>query len=240
MTRHPSASVKLEDLAPKYGATFFRDALTRFVVKQNSPELTAAQQERASASVYLNFNKVGAYHKVKFTLDDPHEFALPSSETKDVIHVRPVRKNKHGDELPGRFDTALTRVSPNEAWGMQGFTVAQVRLVFKLPDKALQDLFPRLPVAKRPNHLAYIEWFTPFEDAHRDHGLYKVRRSLQARTNARLASIVPIEQLERSCHLYPDFGPVAPREWTKDNVLDRAKAFYVNAFSDRHMYKLVY
>lgn len=95
---------------------------------------------------------------------------------------------------------------------------------------------------QRPNRLAYVEWFTLFAQPSVHHGLYKVRRSLRTRDHiqVRLESVVPIEQLERSCHLLPEFGPVACRKWTSQNVLDECPVFYVNAFSDCHMYKLVY
>lgn len=123
---------------------------------------------------------------------------------------------------------------------MAGFCVAQVRVVFKLPERALPALFPALPAASRPRgHLAYIEWFTDFPASpHPDHGLYRIKRSL--RNGARLGSIIPVEKLERSCHLYPDFGPVAPREWTSNTVLEQCPAFFVNAFADRNTYKLLY
>ena len=115
MTRHASVkAVKFADLAPRYGATYFRDALSRFVVQRNHPELTTAQQERAAASIYFHFNKIPAFHKVKFWLEDPHGLALPGTELRDVVHCRPTRKNKHGDDVPGRFDTALVRVSGSE------------------------------------------------------------------------------------------------------------------------------
>ncbi|KAI8970811.1 hypothetical protein BD414DRAFT_427205, partial [Trametes punicea] len=57
---------------------------------------------------------------------------------------------------------------------------------------------------------------------------------------ARLASIIPVERIARSCHLLPCFGSVAPREWSSSNVLDRCPVFYLNAFTDRNTYRLVY
>lgn len=99
-------------------------------------------------------------------------------------------------------------------------------------------LFPRLSPSARPHHLAYVEWFTPFTTPRVEHGLYRITRSI--RNHARLASIIPVEQLERSCHLYPDFGPIAPRHWTSSTVLDDCPAFFVNSFLDRNTYKILY
>ena len=59
MTRNPTLrAVKLDVLRVRYGATFFRDALARYVVKTNNPQMTQGQVERASASVYFNFRAV--------------------------------------------------------------------------------------------------------------------------------------------------------------------------------------
>lgn len=121
---------------------------------------------------------------------------------------------------------------------MLGFRIVQVRVVFKMHERSMAELFPLVTPDCCPKHLAYVEWFTPLTTPHRDHGLYKISRAL--RQGARLASIIPVEDIERSCHLYPDFGPTAPREWTSSTVLDLCPSFFVNAFSDKFMYKLIY
>ncbi|KAI0635780.1 hypothetical protein C8Q77DRAFT_1029643, partial [Trametes polyzona] len=64
--------------------------------------------------------------------------------------------------------------------------------------------------------LAYIEWFTPFAAPNPVHGLYKVSRSVHGDT--RLASVVEVCELRHSCHLLPEFGPVAPRDWSSSTV----------------------
>ena len=111
MTRHPSAkSVGFPKLVSDYGATFFRDALARFIVSRNQPELTHAQVEGQLGGVFFPFASVPTYHKVKFRVADPHSVAAPGSEVQDVVHARPARYNKHNNLLPGRFDTALVRV----------------------------------------------------------------------------------------------------------------------------------
>lgn len=114
ITRHPSVcAVRLAQLPSKYGATYFRDALARFVVSVNHPDLSPAEVEKESASIFFPFNTVSAFHKIKFWVQDPHGLSLPGSEIRDVIHVTPARKNKHGAVIPGRFDTALVRTPVN-------------------------------------------------------------------------------------------------------------------------------
>ena len=110
-------------------------------------------------------------------------------------------------------------------------------MVFKIPERGMASLFPRIPVSERPSHLAYVEWFSKFEQSpHPDHGLYKVMRAIVDRRT----SIIPVDRIERSCHLFPDFGPIAPREWTSSNVLEKCGTFYLNAFADMETFMLVY
>ncbi|KAH9858879.1 hypothetical protein C2E23DRAFT_717877, partial [Lenzites betulinus] len=87
--------------------------------------------------------------------------------------------------------------------------------------------------------LAYVEHFTAFAPHPEPmSGLYQVSRAV--RGTSRLASVINIDQIVRSCHLFPRFGAVAPREWTSSNVLESCSTFYVNAFTDRNTYRLVY
>ncbi|KAJ7150608.1 hypothetical protein C8R46DRAFT_914692, partial [Mycena filopes] len=80
--------------------------------------------------------------------------------------------------------------------------------------------------------LAYVEWFSKFpRNPDPNHGMYKISRPVE-----RAASIIPVSQIRRSVHLFPEFGPVAPRDWTSNNVLERCSKFYVSPWSDRHAY----
>ncbi|KAI0675691.1 hypothetical protein C8Q78DRAFT_1074683 [Trametes maxima] len=110
MARHPSvASLEFSEAAHKYGATYFRDALARFVAEHNNPALTAHQVELASGGVYFNFASVAAFHKMKITLDDVQGLGISHAQPQDVIHARPGRRGKYDTEVPGRFDTVLIR-----------------------------------------------------------------------------------------------------------------------------------
>ncbi|KAJ7436379.1 hypothetical protein B0H11DRAFT_1754859, partial [Mycena galericulata] len=47
-----------------------------------------------------------------------------------------------------------------------------------------------------------------------NHGMYKISRPVE-----RAASIIPVANIRRSIHLFPQFDPVAPREWTSDDEI---------------------
>lgn len=56
--------------------------------------------------------------------------------------------------------------------------------------------------------------------------MYQLTRSF--RNRYRRASIIPVNQIVRSCHLIPKFGAKIGRNWNAENVLDAADYFYLN------------
>ncbi|THU77482.1 hypothetical protein K435DRAFT_832430 [Dendrothele bispora CBS 962.96] len=214
MAKHPSAKlVKVSDAVEKYGATFFADALSRFIVELESPNLFGRRLDDAVDSHFLGVSSVAAYHQ-------------------------PSRLDRKGNIVPGRFDTALVRI--NNSQGFENITqdlrVGQVRMVFMLSETDMRRLFHKVPVQDQPHHLAYVDWFTPFGSKDPNHGLYKI--SFCNVQGGRLSSVVDIRRLIRSVHLFPKFGRVAERAWTSSTVLESCTTFFVNTDSDRHMYRL--
>lgn len=121
---------------------------------------------------------------------------------------------------------------------MTGYCVARVRCIFGLPNAALAEWFPQ---GLRHKHLAYVEWYTPFSKAPYDpkSRLFRIKRFYDS-NKVQKASIIPIEHIQQSIHLFPKFGPVAPVQWTSATVLDKAEVFYVNPFTNRFAYSTIY
>jgi len=115
-----------------------------------------------------------------------------------------------------------------------GYRIAQVRVVFELPNRAIPEVFGSLTTP--PKHLAYVEWFTPLPATpDPKHGMYRVSR-LTTENGCRAASIIAIESIVRSVHLIPHFGPVMPRECNSFTVLELCNSFYVNPFANVQSY----
>ncbi|KAJ7722680.1 hypothetical protein B0H16DRAFT_1666226 [Mycena metata] len=224
MTKHPTHKA-------------FRDALTRYLVQFAFPTLSRAEIEARSSTLSLPFNRIPVFHRVKYITEDPYTARGPEDSVVDSIHVQPRKLLRNGKELDGRFDTALVNDGTGQLTGVHGYRVAQVRVVFSLKAHHLKGLLP--PGVVPPEHLAYVEWFSPFTPRPEPHHLmYKLKRSMK--DGKRIATIVPLANLRRSVHLLPKFGPVAPPHWTSSNVLDECSTFFVNCFSDRHIYATLF
>lgn len=114
MAKGATAAVSMDKIVTDYGATFFRDALARYIVGSTTPSLTTrGQVEHAAGNIIFPFQKVPVFHKIKFV--DVH-----TTSTVDCIHVRSARYDKYGKIIPARFDTVLVKVGEVEDTGVTG------------------------------------------------------------------------------------------------------------------------
>jgi hypothetical protein len=224
LTIHPSEkSVSFEDLASRYGAMDFQDALADFIVQHNYPDLPPNVAWRRADNTLIPFQKVSVFHKIKFVdRDDSHKTFV------DVIHVRPEACNQCGIINPGRFDIGLVKNGSR-------LCVGQIRVVFQLSMTAASSVFlPSRPAP--PAYLAYVEWFSPLSAPDPSHRMCRVSRHYGSH-GRRSAGVIPLMDICRSLQLFPIFSTVAPRLWQGPTVLEECQSFYVNPFLDKHMYK---
>ncbi|KAI0067755.1 hypothetical protein BV25DRAFT_1794108 [Artomyces pyxidatus] len=242
VARFPTVrAVSFQNAELFYGAADLEFTLARFIVGHVHPNFTAAQTLDVAAVFRLPFRSVAVYHRVKFWNSDAQgRENVP--ETLDSIHVRPAYRDTQGRVVPGRFDTALIRIDSGAeaAPGVAGYRVGQVRLIFSLSQRAVEAVFPEDKKDACPPRLAYVEWFSRFPRApEANHRMYRTSRA-RDRNDRRLASIIPVTDIERSVHLIPKFGISTPPEWTSANVLELCPHFFTNTFTDRHTYLTVY
>ena len=121
MTIHPSVrAVPLASIISKYGATFFKPALARYVARMNDPSLTTvAQVERLAQDIDLPFNTIPVYHNIKFWNTDAHG-REETSDLLDSVHVKPSRSDNRGKGVPARFDTVLVNDGDGGHAGVSG------------------------------------------------------------------------------------------------------------------------
>ncbi|KAH9173949.1 hypothetical protein EDB89DRAFT_2152812 [Lactarius sanguifluus] len=228
MTRNPSAkAVSFDNLSGKHGTVDFQDALADFITQTNHPEASAAALRTLAADTLIPFHRVPVFYRIKYT-------SSGTSTVIDAVHVRPEQRDTHGRSIPSWFDTVIVRGHHRgRARGNNGLQIAQVRVVFQIPERSIPDLFPSLTTVL-PTHLAYVEWFSPIPatpDA--NNSLYRVSRL--TRNGRRDASIIPVDSIFSSVHLFPRFGQQS-RKWNTFSVLELCQSFYINPFSDRDMY----
>jgi len=235
LTKHPTIRAEfLDNITKTYGATHFRNALARYLLITNEPTLTSQQIERRIWGVCLPFTRLPVWHRLKFLRTDPY---TTIESTSDIIHSLPARKVA-GKPIPARFDTAWIDETGTAAdVGVEGYRVGRIRVIFSIPERYHHNLL--YAGVGIPDHLAYVEWLTPLrEEPDPHHLLYQVSAERDTEGNHLVASIVPLDDIRRSVHLFPKFGRVAPHTWTSSNVLDLCQTFYVNSFTDRHFYRI--
>jgi hypothetical protein len=98
--------------------------------------------------------------------------------------------------------------------------VGRVKVIFDLPEW--------IPRHSSLGPLAYVEWFTPPRKLSGDHPLAQVNRSTA--NGLFRASIIPIDQIERSTHLIPVYRKKCDEGWTTERVLDLCRSFLVNSY----------
>ncbi|KAF8264150.1 hypothetical protein EI94DRAFT_522241 [Lactarius quietus] len=211
MLQNPTLkAVSFDDLADKYRAIDFQDALADFITHSNNPTASGAALSDLATNTLIPFRSVPVHHRFKFT-------DLDTSEIVDSVVVRPEQKDARGRPIPCRFDTVLIRNDPasqDVVHRIDGLRVAQVRVVFEIPSRVVEDIFTSAPL----EHLAYVEWFSPIPAMPGpNHGLYRVTRLTQnGRRRAK-----------------------SSREWRTFTVLEQCNSFYINPFSDRESYLML-
>ena len=101
MARNPSVkAVHFPEIAAKYGAILFQDALGDFIACVNNPGASGIMLGRHSVDTLIPFRSIHVYHNIKFANAE-------ESEILDAIHAQLEQKDSHGRIIPSRFDTVL-------------------------------------------------------------------------------------------------------------------------------------
>ncbi|KAI6095825.1 hypothetical protein EDD16DRAFT_1491663 [Pisolithus croceorrhizus] len=124
-------------------------------------------------------------------------------------------------ETPARSDTVFFYCTNHSLSGMQ---LAQVRVIFNLPDH----------FGSYPHPLAYVEWFTTLQQHDPVSGLYVISHS--TRNHCHNVGVISVDRIIHPCHLLAWCGREISKDWTVDSVLEKASFFYVNSYIDLDMF----
>jgi hypothetical protein len=227
--------LSVADIIAEFHAVDFLSLLKQFLLEQ---EMDCTRFHAISTTFAV-------YKRVTLQLPKLREVS-DLTDLSDPIRTRkfePATGKDRKKAIDAQFDTALASKNPLkskrslngkylcanthfEAHQFTGTTVCQVRVIFRLPEEYGQYDTP----------LAYVEWFTPLDIVQEELGMYKVHRATHQRR--RKASIIPVTQILRSCHLIPDFATKISRAWSSKTVLDEAKEFYLNPYLRMHDFVL--
>ncbi|KAI0026936.1 hypothetical protein K488DRAFT_63772 [Vararia minispora EC-137] len=234
IARYPNEkSVSFAQASERFGAEDFGRILKEYIVRTNHPTFTPAEVATHLRAWILPFRTVAVYYRLKFWHPDAlgHDH---SPDALDSIHARPMYFDTQGRRVNGRFDTALINEDgEGGSSGVAGYRIGQIRMIFSLSKAAVRASF--LHGEAPSSHFAYVEWFSRFPSGPDPNSrMYRIRRTIVQ--GERVASIVPIQDIHRSIHLFPRFGRAKDPSWTSNNVLELCREFFVNCFSDRHCY----
>ncbi|KAJ3001374.1 hypothetical protein NUW54_g6465 [Trametes sanguinea] len=168
----PAAVLTGNEIMVAYQADSFPEALGNFLQAETGLSMLPEMLLHHNYATYVRFAR---------TL--PSLRGLPEESLKDTVHARPSIGSK-----PSRFSTVLFVENPGvaETLGVEGYRVAQVRVIFTLPPSLQRFVFGTL---RDQPHLAYVELFTPFTSPDPHSRMYKIGRSLTAQ--CRFLSMAP-------------------------------------------------
>ena len=121
-----------------------------------------------------------------------------------------------------------------------GYQIAQVRVVFSIPDNVAEYLrIGPTSANPLPPYLAYVEWFTTFKQKKEPAIDMWLVSHAKTETGERQSEVVRLDSIIRSCHLLPIWGSRANLSWTRANILEQCSHFYLNDCLDSHCYKIL-
>lgn len=87
-----------------------------------------------------------------------------------------------------------------------------------------------------------VSWVNGGREFCRDIGIdmFRVQRCYRSGTAECLGVVVAVKDIWMPVELVPRFGKTCPAEWTCDSAAEKAREYYINAFSDKIVYQLVY
>jgi hypothetical protein len=108
-------AVSFDDLARKYGAIEFQDALADFIARAIYPGASAVTLRTRAEDILIPFRAVPVFHKIRFVAGN-----CDKPDTIDAVHIRPEKFDSNGHFVSARFDTILVKNGQDHVYRNKG------------------------------------------------------------------------------------------------------------------------
>ncbi|KAI6041032.1 hypothetical protein EDC04DRAFT_2867355 [Pisolithus marmoratus] len=223
ITKYPArCRVTVDQICIEYIAPDFILALKQFLTSPSSRCSVVHPTESDHFDIFHSLNVV-----VSPSTITGHDEGMQRAQVTPMIAARGCKP-----ECPGHFDTVFVledshqctdALVPGMAY-MPGVCVAQICIIFKLPDHLGDQLHP----------LVYVEWFTVLHCKDPVSSLYVVNCSMHH--HQLNVSIISADHIIQLCHLQAWCRKHINGNWSSENVLDMASHFYINSYIDLDMF----
>ncbi|KZV90827.1 hypothetical protein EXIGLDRAFT_719950 [Exidia glandulosa HHB12029] len=240
LTQVPSLKRRsVTSISELFGLPNLAHDLAVYLAKQLNPNATRQQLQNARLPLSWMYLDVWYRSRVQLPVLDVQDKALQ----RETILAHP---GSNDARTPARYHAVFIDSDPDSTTpqgGLQGFDVAQIRLIFCSSDlrraAAKKDSEP----APRADVLAYVHEFSfgRSRASHPDLVFYAADRARDRTTRAPKGAIYPLDHVAQPCPLTPRFnGPAADLGVTNDDCLELCDEFWINSFHTQHTYQSVY
>jgi len=127
-----------------------------------------------------------------------------------------------------RYDTVFVEHDPSKP-GLLGMVVARVLFFFSFEYR------------RKSYFCALVHWYVHESDERdEDTGMWTVRLECSG-SGQPVVDVIAIDSIVRGSHLLPVYGSLpVPERFSHFNALTAYKSFFVNHFTDHHMFELLF
>ncbi|KAG2005607.1 hypothetical protein CC2G_001999 [Coprinopsis cinerea AmutBmut pab1-1] len=217
-TRERGYPRDLESLALEVEEPELVDAFLRFLFEERHPTRLVPgpihEYIHYTGNIYVHHSAVARFYA-------PSDACGVAGMHRQTIRCNPSWHNR------ARMDTVF--VAQDDAPGMEGLCVAQIRLLFSFVD----------PKTDVEHACALVNWFPVVGDEPDPvTGLWRVER--EEVDGVRPLQVIPLASIVRGAHLVPVFGSGRlPEGFCYTDSLEAFEEYYVNAYIDYHAHEML-
>lgn len=173
-------------------------------------------------------DQFGVYRCCKIIHKSLQDFG--DAPEKDMIWATPSKflKKTWRSQGAGHFDTALIDMNGTAGkFGMEGITVVQIWVIFKVPKQ----------LSHYPHPLIYVEFFSGSQVLAANTKMYQVHCAYWC--GCKKAAVIWLDHIQSGYHLIPKFGTEIDSIWTSQNIWEKCNNFYVNTYLSPHFFQVL-